>query len=138
MIAPEGTTAKYQQSGGKTTSFDMEVLVGYILLVGVLLSMALIAIGVAWHWLTTGQLGLEFQISGMNLFEFVLADFQQILSGAFRPRLFVNLGITALMLTPYIRVLASLLYFAFVERNRKYTVFTGFVFAVLTYSLFLW
>jgi uncharacterized membrane protein len=42
------------------------------------------------------------------------------------------------MLTPYIRVLASLLYFAFVERNRKYTVFTGFVFAVLTYSLFLW
>ena len=137
MIAPEGKTTEHQPSGGKTASFDMEVLVGYILLVGVLLSIALITIGVAWHWLTTGQLGLDFPISGMNLFEFVLLDIRQIFSGVFRPRLFVNLGIAALMLTPYIRVLASLLYFAFVERNYKYTVFTGFVFTVLTISLFL-
>lgn len=137
MIAPEETTAKHQLSDGKTTSFDMEVLVGYILLVGVLLSMLLIAIGVTWHWMSTGQLGLDFPISGMNLFEFVLLDIRQVFSGVFRPRLFVNLGIAALMLTPYIRVLASLLYFAFVEHNHKYTVFTGFVFTVLTVSLFL-
>ena len=38
---------------------------------------------------------------------------------------------------PQVRVLASMLYFAFVERNGKYTLFTGFVFSVLTYSLFL-
>ena len=137
MIALEGTRAKHQPTGAKTAGFDMEVLVGYILLVGVLLSMALIAIGVVWHWVATGQLGLEYSISGMNLFKFVLVDIQQMFSGAFRPSLFVNLGIAALMLTPYVRVLASLLYFAFVERNGKYTVFTGFVFAVLTYSLFL-
>ena len=30
-----------------------------------------------------------------------------------------------------------MLYFAVVERNAKYTLFTGFVFSVLTYSLFL-
>jgi hypothetical protein len=34
-------------------------------------------------------------------------------------------------------VLASLLFFAFAEHNWKYTLFTGFVLAVLTYSLFL-
>ncbi len=117
--------------------FDMEILVGYILLIGVLLSMALIAIGVAWRWLATGQLGLEYSISGMNLFEFVLTDLRQVFTDTLRPRLFVNLGIATLMLTPYVRVLASMLYFAFVERNRKYTVFTAFVFSVLTYSLFL-
>ena len=42
-----------------------------------------------------------------------------------------------LLLTPYVRVLASLLYFAFAARNWKYALFTGFVLAVLSYSLFL-
>ena len=136
MIALEGTTARHQPTP-HTRGFDMEILVGYILLIGVLLSIALIAIGIVWRWLTTGQLGIEYSIVGMNLYEFVLADIRQIFSGGFRPRLFVNMGIAVLMLTPYVRVFASMLYFAFVERNRKYTLFTAFVFSVLSYSLFL-
>jgi uncharacterized membrane protein len=115
----------------------MELLVGYILQVGVLLSMILIAVGVVWRWFNTGTVGFDYTISGMNFFEFVLTDIQQMAAGTFRPRLFANLGIATLMLTPYVRVLASMLYFGFVERNRKYTIFTGFVFVVLTYSLFL-
>lgn len=137
MIALEGTTARHQPTGRKTAGFDMEVLVGYILQIGVLLSMALIAIGVAWRWLATGQLGLEYSIAGLNLFEFVLAGLRQVFTDTLRPRLFVNLGIAALMLTPYVRVLASMLYFALVEHNWKYTLFTCFVFSILTYSLFL-
>ena len=117
--------------------FDMEVLVGYTLLGGVLLSMALVAAGLIWRWIATGQLGLDYAISGMNLFEFVLTDIRQVADHAVRPRLLVNLGMATLLLTPYVRVLTSMLYFAFVERNGKYTLFTGFVFSVLTYSLFL-
>jgi uncharacterized membrane protein len=56
---------------------------------------------------------------------------------ALRPRLLVNLGIGVLLLTPYVRVLASLVYFATVERDPKYALFTAFVLAVLTYSLLL-
>ena len=44
----------------------------------------------------------------------------------------ISLGIAALLLTPYLRVLVSSGYFAFVERDLKYTLFTTFVFAVLT------
>jgi uncharacterized membrane protein len=117
--------------------FDMEVVVGYILLVGVLVSMVLVAAGLIWHWAATGHLGLEYSVAGMNLFEFVRADIRQVAADAFRPRLLVNLGIAVLLLTPYARVFASMVYFAFVDRNGKYTAFTGFVFAVLTYSLFL-
>lgn len=117
--------------------FDMDVLVGYILLIGVLVSMALIALGIVWRWLNTGALAFDYTIGGMNFFEFVLSDIQQMLAGAFRPRLLVNLGIATLMLTPYLRVFASMLYFAIAERNWKYTSFTAFVFTVLTYSLFL-
>lgn len=137
MIALEGTTANHEPPAGKRSGVDMEAVVGYILLVGVLLSMALIAAGVIWHWLTTGRPGVAYSISGMNMFGFVIADLRQAYAGAVGPRLLVNLGIAVLMLTPYVRVFASMLYFAFVARNLKYTVFTAFVFSVLSYSLFL-
>ncbi len=139
MIHLEGTR-QHEPAAPVTTKpqkFDMEVLVGYILLGGVLLSVLLITLGVIWHWLTTRQLGLNYTISGMNLFQFVGRELQLAFHGGLRPRLLANLGIAVLMLTPYVRVLASMFYFAFAERNWKYTVFTGFVFAVLTYSLFL-
>jgi uncharacterized membrane protein len=116
---------------------DMELLVGYILQAGVLLSVTLIIVGLGWHWILNGNLQAEYPLVGMNLFQFALMEMRQLASGAVRPRLLVALGITVLMLTPYIRVLVSMLYFALGERNLKYTLFTGFVFAVLTYSLFL-
>lgn len=129
-------TSKTVSSATRSES-RMETLVGYILLIGVLSSVILIAAGVVWRYAATGQLGLEYSISGMNLFHFVVHDFAQAAHPPFRPRLFVNIGIAVLMLTPYVRVLASMLYFAFAEKNGKYTVFTALVFSVLTYSLFL-
>ena len=115
----------------------IDTLVGFVLLAGVAVSVILVAAGLLWRWARTGQLGVEYTIARMNLFEFVVSDVRQVASGAFRPRLLISLGIAALMLTPYVRVLASLLFFAFVERNWKYSAFTAFVLAVLTYSLFL-
>jgi uncharacterized membrane protein len=115
----------------------MDALIGYVLLGGVVMSVALIVAGLVWHWINTGHLGVEYTIPKMNLFEFVAAEIRELASGEFRPRLLVSLGIAALMLTPYLRVLASLLFFAFVARNWKYSLFTGFVLAVLTYSLLL-
>jgi uncharacterized membrane protein len=117
--------------------FDMEILIGYILLAGILLSVTLLAIGLGWHWVRLKNLRFEHSIVGMNFFEFLLSTLRQMPSHAIRPRLVLNMGIGVLMLTPFIRVLASMLYFALFEHNWKYTLFTGFVFCVLTYSLFL-
>jgi len=117
--------------------FDMESLVGYILLTGVLLSVVLLSVGLVWRWARVGSLRFEHSIVGMNFFEFISSTLQKIASRAFRPRLFLNMGIGVLMLTPFVRVLASVFYFAFVEHNWKYTLFTAFVLTVLTYSLFL-
>lgn len=116
---------------------EMDVLVGYILQIGVILSLALICAGLIWRWLRTGTLTLDYQISGMNLFQFVVKGGRLAEEGAFRPRLLVNLGITTLMLTPLVRVAASVVYFLAVLKNWKYTLFTAFVLVVLTYSLFL-
>lgn len=118
-------------------SFDMETLVGYILVVGVGLSMALVALGLAWHWARDGNLVMDYEIKGLNFLEFVVADVRNLFAPGLRPRYFVSMGIAVLMATPYIRVLASMLYFAIAERNWKYTLFTAWVLGLLTYSLFL-
>ena len=124
-------------AGEKTAArSNMETVVGYILLGGVLLSVALIAGGLAWHWVTTGQLQFEYLVGGMDLARFITIDLQQLIVGPIHPRYLINLGIAVLILTPYVRILASVLYFAFVARNWKYALFTMAVLGVLTYSLF--
>ena len=114
----------------------MDAVIGYVLLGGVLLSVALLVAGLFWHWVKTGNVNVEFKIAKLNLFQFVVAEIGGI-GRDFRPRLLVGLGIAALFLTPYLRVVASLVFFVLVEHNWKYSLFTGFVLAVLTYSLFL-
>ncbi len=115
----------------------METMVGYILQTGVVISAALLLAGYVWRFASTGQLGFDYAISGMNLYEFVKAEVMQVVAGAIRPRLLVSLGIAVLLLTPLIRVMASMLFFAVVARNLKYALFTLFVLAVLAHSLFV-
>jgi uncharacterized membrane protein len=115
----------------------MEILIGSLLSGGVVLSIAFLLLGLTWQWVMTGRLGLNYTIAGMNVFQFVVADVCQLASTSVRPRLLLNLGIAVLLLASYARVLASMFYFAFVERNWKYTLFTGFVLCILSYSLFL-
>lgn len=117
--------------------FEMDTVVGVVLRDGVLLSLGLIIIGLFWRWLRTGSLALDYQITGMNLFEFVIGEVRLAVLGSVRPRLLINLGIAILMLTPFIRVAVSMVYFLGVLRNWKYTCFTAIVLIVLTYSLFL-
>ena len=125
-------------SRGETPlEIDMDLLVGYILLIGVLVCLALVLGALVWRWKETGKIQFDYQLTGMNFFEFLVAEVRLAAHGAVRPRLLLSLGIIALMLTPYLRVLASMIYFIAALRNWKYSVFTAFVLAVLTYSLFL-
>lgn len=115
----------------------MDLLVGYLLLCGVLLSMALIVGGMIWRFARIGRISLSQQIAGMNLFEFVAGEVRIVLADHLRPRTLIACGIAVLMLTPYIRVLASMLYFMFALKNWKYSLFTAIVLGVLTFSLFI-
>ncbi len=125
-------------SQGETTlDIDMDLLVGYILLIGVSVSLVLVLAALIWRWRETGRVEFDYQITGMNFFEFLVTEIRLAVHGSLRPRLLLSLGIIALMLTPFLRVLASMLYFMVALRNWKYSVFTAFVLAVLTYSLFL-
>jgi uncharacterized membrane protein len=120
-----------------TRQLGMDTLVGWILLDGVLLSLGLLVIGMCWRWERAGTLSLDYQLAGMNLFEFVLTEVRMATHGELRPRLMINLGIAVLMLTPYLRVVVSLAYFLVALKNWKYASFTAVVLVILTYSLFL-
>jgi uncharacterized membrane protein len=134
MVERRVVAREQEQSEADAT---MESLIGLLLMGGVLLSMVLTVSGLIWHWLNTRELGLDYLLADTNLFHFLVQDLRQLFSDEIRPRLLVNLGIAALLLTPYFRVFASMVFFAFVERNWKYTLFTALVFSVLSYSLFL-
>ncbi len=125
------------ESSAESRQLEMDVLVGYILLGGVLLSMLLIVIGLVWKYIESGGVRLDYELAGMNLFQFVISEVHIAVLGEIRPRLLINMGIVVLMLTPFFRVLASMVYFFMVLKNWKYTVFTLFVLLVLTGSLFL-
>jgi uncharacterized membrane protein len=120
---------------GASDAFDS--LIGQLLRAGVIVSVMLLVAGVAWNLMSTGRLEVDAEIERMNLYEFVRSEIGQLVGGSIRPALLVNLGIAALLVTPYLRVVASVVYFAFVARDVKYSFFTAFVLAVLSYSLFL-
>lgn len=120
----------------ESPAVDAEMLVGSILFCGVVTSSALLAIGLVWHRLATGDFELDYPLVAKSFAQFVLADIHQLFSSHLQPRALISLGLAILMVTPYLRVLVSIGYFALVERNWKYSLFTSFVFAVLTYSLF--
>jgi len=137
MTANTLSSSRTVESAQEWRQLEMDVLVGYILLCGVLLSMALIVAGLLWKYIQTGGVRLEYELAGMNLFQFVVSEIHLAALGQIRPRLLINMGIVVLMLTPFFRVLASVVYFLVVLKNWKYTAFTVFVLLVLTGSLFL-
>jgi len=115
----------------------METTLGYLLLAGVVLATLLVVAGLVWSWAKTSRLGVEYAMPKVTLFRFAATEASHALSGDIHPRLLISLGITVLLVTPYLRVVSSLLFFALRERDLKYSLFTGFVLVVLTYSLWL-
>jgi uncharacterized membrane protein len=110
-----------------------------LLIIGVAVSLVLEIIGMVLFFYSYGHLrlleGKAMFIRGQNFFSFIYGLFQ----GHYPQKsaiLFMTLGITTLILTPYARVVVSVLYFAW-KRNIKYTLITIFVLTVLTISLAL-
>ena len=114
----------------------MENLIGSILFGGVLLSTAALCTGLIWRLVQSGHLSIEYSLGAHSLAGFWAQVIHGLMGLELRPRLLINLGLALLLMTPYVRVLVSFLFFVFVERNGKYSVFTFFVLSVLTYTLF--
>ena len=125
-------------SGAISTGSGMDALVGTILLSGVLTSIVLIVIGFIWNWTANGTLTLSYAIFGENYFGFLRSSITHLFDGSdVEARQFINPGIVTLMLTPFIRVAVSFIYFLNAEKNRGFSVINLIVLSVLTYSLYI-
>jgi uncharacterized membrane protein len=117
----------------------LETIVSYLLIVGVVVSVILEAIGITLYYGTYGNVQVSQNqavfISGKNFFAFIIYQTQHLL-GSQNALLFMTLGLIILILTPYVRAITSVIYFAW-EKHYKYVLITLFVLVVLTISLAL-
>ena len=117
----------------------LETAISYLLILGVVISLFLEVIGLILFYRSYSNLNiLENSVAfirGENFFSFVYTLFQRenVQNSAL---LSMTLGLVVLILTPYVRVLTSVVYFAW-KKNSKYVLVTLFVLITLTISLAL-
>lgn len=113
----------------------LETAISNILRFGVLISVSLSTIGIILYYLSNGseQVSLDstWNVNTKNFFTFI---YQVPFSSSSFDFILMSFGIVILMLTPYIRVITSIVYFAFVK-DLKYLAITSIVFIIITLSL---
>lgn len=116
----------------------LDVLISYILIAGVVASVLLEAAGIIGLFRAEGNAEIEFvsefSLRGSNFFAYAAQVIQSILLGRWTFITILTFGLLLLMITPYIRVVASAVFFA-AEKNVKYFFITLFVLAILTGTL---
>lgn len=107
-----------------------ELAISHVLRGGVIISAAIILVGLVWFY-------LQMAISGQATLTYphtVIEVAQQLTQGD--PLALVTLGLLILLLTPILRVAISIIIFA-LERDWLYTVITLIVLLILLVSLLL-
>ncbi len=115
----------------ESAPFDMNAVIGWILQGGVLISAAVICVGLALSLLHPEQLSSE----QFLVFPHTLGQVKDGLL-ALHPQAFITLGLLLLIATPVVRVAASIFAFA-LEHDRRYVVITTIVLAILLTSFLL-
>ncbi len=117
---------------------DLDVVISYILIIGVIASVLLETAGIIGLFYSDGNVDIvfspEFSLKGSNFFAYAGQAIQDLLLGKWTPISILTFGLLLLMVTPYLRVVASAGFFA-AERNVKYFFITLFVLIILTGSL---
>ena len=117
----------------------LENAISYLLISGVLLSLILLIIGMVLLWHKQGGVAVSQDpsvfVHGHDFFSFI---YHEVTGGGVKglPLQLITLGVLVLLLTPYVRVILSVVFFAR-ERNLKYVLITIFVLIILTISLTL-
>jgi uncharacterized membrane protein len=116
----------------------LERTISYVLIAGVIGSVVVESIGIASYYYSAHNLNIVFQpslaLKATNFFSYAAIAIQALFNGFWTPLQILGLGIVVLMITPYMRVFASVVYFG-LAKNPRYLFITLFVLVVLTASL---
>jgi uncharacterized membrane protein len=115
----------------------LESVISYLLIIGVITAVVLEVIGITLYYGAYGNVAYSqapyVYINGENFFAFVAERLQNLFVSE-NAIAFMTAGIIVLALVPFVRAIASCLYFIW-QKNWKYVAITLFVLAVLTISL---
>ena len=116
----------------------LEEVIGYILIIGVTTSLIIESAGLALYVVGKGAIEIDLSdpeayVRSRDFFAYIIDVVSSVLGNPNYVDV-MALGLVLLMLTPYLRVVASVVFFAF-SRNYKYVVITLIVLAMLTVSL---
>ncbi len=114
----------------------LETMISYTLIVGVVVSLVFIVAGMIllyhqYHSMSISEEPAMF-IRGSNFLAFLVQLFEKK-STWFTGAGLITVGSVILILTPYLRAILSVVYFAG-RKNIKYFVITLFVLSILTFS----
>ena len=113
----------------------MESLVSVILRRGMLLSIAFIVVALVVYGRKKGAIDFGDYIQARSIPHLLKNDLDRMKTYWFQPPVFIHFSIAALVLTPYVRVVVSMLYFAGVDRNWKHALLTAIALVILTIIL---
>ncbi len=123
--------------GRNSGASKFELAISYLLGAGVVTSLILIGVGILLFYAEFGSLTISEKkvmfLHEKNFFYFLYDLFREGNSQG-RALWTMTLGIAVLILTPYARVLLSVLYFSW-EKDLKFSLITLFVLLILTVSL---
>jgi uncharacterized membrane protein len=127
------------KNGKSDNEEKFEKVISYLLITGVIISLILETAGVILLYSAYHSLDISHEsgvyIKAYDFFSLIYQQFQHIQT--INPAiLLMTLGIIILILTPYVRVITSVVYFTW-QRNLKYVLITLFVLIVVTISLTL-
>lgn len=116
----------------------LEVVISYILIVGVTISVSIEALGIVNYYYSYGNLEVLFQpqftMKGDDFFSYSMTAIQSLVLGSWTPIHILGFGLVLLMFIPYVRVAASVIYYG-LAKNMKYLAITLVVLVILTASL---
>jgi uncharacterized membrane protein len=116
----------------------LEAVIGYILIVGVTISVLIEALGIVSYYYSYRNFEVLFQpqftMKGDDFFSYSMATAQSLVLGSWTPIHILGFGLVLLMFIPYVRVAASVIYYV-LAKNMKYLLITLFVLVILTASL---
>ena len=115
--------------------FDMEPLLGFVLMTGMFLGMGLILAGFMVNRIFE-KATVEYQIRAASIPRLILADLGRTSSADFRSHLLADFGFSILLITPYARLFVTWLYMVFVKRRWKSAIYTSIALVLLGIILF--
>ncbi len=118
-------------------STALQIGISWILRIGVLLSVLFEGAGLLLNFIQMGSSSLAltdaWRVSGGNFFDFAYSSAGSLLTGVSAFTL-VSTGLVILMFTPYVRVVAAVVYYI-LEKDWKFVAITASVLAIITTAL---